>query len=151
MRREPLELAGLVADIVEDVRLEAERRGVLLEAAVETPVTIAGDPELIRRAVENVLRNAVRYAPAETAVSVRVRPEPGRAVVEIRDSGPGVPEPDLPRIFEPFYRVHSDRDRASGGVGLGLAIARRAMELHRGSITAKNTQPGLQVCLQFPC
>src|SRR5258705_481600 len=82
------------------------------------------------RALENVIRKAIRPAPVGTAVEVAVR---GRSI-SVRDYGPGVKEPALARIFDPFYRVENDRDRSSGGVGLGLAIARRAVELHKGSI-----------------
>jgi two-component system sensor histidine kinase CpxA len=75
----------------------------------------------------------------------------GLASVVVRDFGPGVPEAALPRLFDAFYRVDSDRDRASGGVGLGLSIARRAIELHQGSIRAKNVDPGLEVTINIPC
>ena len=71
-------------------------------------------------------------------------------MVEIRDHGPGVPDEALPRIFDPFYRVESDRNRLSGGIGLGLSIARRAVELHQGAIRASNANPGLKIELEFP-
>jgi two-component system sensor histidine kinase CpxA len=73
-----------------------------------------------------------------------------RARIMVRDHGPGVPENTLPMLFEPFYRVESDRGRASGGVGLGLSIARRAIELHHGSIRATNANPGLCVEIEIP-
>jgi Signal transduction histidine kinase len=69
--------------------------------------------------------------------------------VSVRDYGPGVPEESLSRIFDAFYRVETDRARDSGGVGLGLAIAKRAVELHHGAISAANAHPGLRVTLQF--
>jgi two-component system sensor histidine kinase CpxA len=150
MRHEELDLGSLVSEMAEDARLEAEERGARIEPEIEGPVTINGDRELVRRAVENVMRNAVRYAPAGTAVTVRVRRADDGAVIEIRDCGPGVPEDQLSRIFEPFYRVDTDRDRASGGVGLGLAIAKRAVEAHGGSVTARNAGPGLQVSVRLP-
>jgi two-component system sensor histidine kinase CpxA len=71
-------------------------------------------------------------------------------VVEVRDQGPGVPEEALPRLFDAFYRVDSDRNRSSGGIGLGLSIARRAIELHKGTIRARNVHPGLEVELEIP-
>jgi two-component system sensor histidine kinase CpxA len=100
--------------------------------------------------VENVIRNAIRYSPRETAVEVTLARHDGRAVVGVRDRGPGVPEAALPRLFDPFYRVESDRNRTSGGIGLGLSIARRAIELYTGTIRARNAHPGLEVELDLP-
>ena len=109
-----------------------------------------GDPELLRRAVENVIRNAIRYAPPQTAVEVALSSANGTCTVTVRDYGFGVPEESVERIFDPFYRVQSDRDRASGGVGLGLSIARRAVALHKGRISAHNMHPGLMVEIDLP-
>src|SRR5207237_3752469 len=114
-------------------------------------VKVEGDPELLRRAVENVIRNAIRYSPRETAVEVSLARNNGKAVVDVRDRGPGVPEEALPRLFDAFYRVETDRNRNSGGIGLGLSIARRAIELHKGKIRARNVDPGLEVELELPC
>src|SRR5277367_6153074 len=72
------------------------------------------------------------------------------AEICVRDPGPGGPAETLPRIFDPFYRVDSDRNRASGGLGLGLAIARRSVELHKGKLSARNANPGLLVTIQIP-
>jgi two-component system sensor histidine kinase CpxA len=143
-------LDQLVQQLVEDSAIEAAAHGCSLQYQTSEPVTIAGDPELLRRAVENVLRNAIRYAPRDTTVEVGLSHSDSGAVVKIRDHGPGVPEDALPRIFDPFYRVEPDRNRLSGGIGLGLSIARRAVELHRGSIRAANANPGLEIDLEFP-
>jgi two-component system sensor histidine kinase CpxA len=113
-------------------------------------IAMQGDGELLRRAIENVMRNAIRYAPAESKVEVAIENGGGRAKVRIRDYGPGVPAESLPRLFDPFYRVDSDRNRNSGGVGLGLSIARRAVELHRGTLRASNASPGLLVEIELP-
>jgi two-component system sensor histidine kinase CpxA len=150
LRRDPVRLDELVQLLVEDSAIEAEAHGCSLQYQGGEPVTIAGDPELLRRAVENVLRNAILYAPRDTNVEVTLSRGGSGAVVEIRDYGPGVPEVALPRIFDPFYRVESDRNRLSGGIGLGLSIARRAVELHRGTIRAANANPGLKIELEFP-
>ena len=98
------------------------------------------------------MRNAIRYAPRDTEVEVTLdapADRPARSV-RVRDHGPGVPEEALPRIFDAFYRVGSDRDRASGGAGLGLSIARRAVELHKGTMRARNAQPGLEIEIELP-
>jgi two-component system sensor histidine kinase CpxA len=150
LRRNPVRLDELVEQLVEDSNIEAASRGCSLRYVRREPVTVQGDPELLRRAVENVLRNAIRYSPADASIEVATARNNGRAVVDVRDYGPGVPEPALPRLFDPFYRVETDRDRLSGGVGLGLSIARRAIELHQGTIRAHNAQPGLEVEMELP-
>ena len=149
-RVETVRLDEMLGDLVYDSLLEAKAKDckLLLEAAV--PVTLTGDEELIRRAVENVIRNAIRYAPRGTAVDIELRKAGSMAQVCVRDYGPGVPEDALPRIFDPFYRVDSDRNRVSGGLGLGLAIARRSVELHKGKLQARNANPGLAVTIEFP-
>jgi two-component system, OmpR family, sensor histidine kinase CpxA len=100
--------------------------------------------------VENVVRNAIRYTPEQTAVEITLERLNGKAVIRVRDYGPGVPAESLPHLFDPFYRVESDRNRNTGGAGLGLSIARRAVELHHGRIEARNAQPGLQVTIELP-
>jgi signal transduction histidine kinase len=148
--RDPIRLDELVQQLVEDAHIEAEARGCRLQYEVREPVMVEGDPELLRRAIENVLRNAIRYSPRDSVIEIEVKREGDRAVVRIRDHGPGVPEEAVSRLFDAFYRVESDRNRASGGIGLGLSIARRAVELHKGSIQASNADPGLEVTIQFP-
>jgi signal transduction histidine kinase len=150
LRRDSVQLDELVEQLVDDSSIEAASRGCALKYDTREPATVAGDPELLRRAVENVLRNAIRHSPRDTAVEVKLARANGRVVVDIRDHGPGVPEDALPRLFDAFYRVESDRNRTSGGIGLGLSIARRAIELHKGKIRARNAGPGLEVELDLP-
>jgi two-component system sensor histidine kinase CpxA len=108
-----------------------------------------GDREVLRRAVENVVRNAIRYTPAGTSVDVQFDATSGAARISVRDYGPGIPEEALPKIFQPFFRVDDSRHTAAGGVGLGLAIASRAIGLHHGKLWAENTHPGLRVCMEL--
>jgi two-component system sensor histidine kinase CpxA len=150
LRREPVRLDRLLEKLAADSSLEAAAHGSEVRLVSPPPVTIQGDAELLQRAVENVIRNAIRHAPEATAVEVSLETATDRAVVRVRDYGPGVPEEALPRIFDAFYRVESDRDRASGGAGLGLSIARRAVELHQGTIRARNAAPGLLVEIDLP-
>ena len=100
------------------------------------------------------MRNAVRHTAENTTVelSLKSAPEPGDGVViRVRDHGPGVPEADLPRLFDPFFRVEAARDRGSGGYGLGLAIAARAVRLHSGDVVAQNADGGgLLVLVRLP-
>jgi signal transduction histidine kinase len=150
LRREPVRLDQLLEELAADAALEARARGCDVRLTGAQPAVVQGDAELLRRAIENVIRNAVRYAPDGTAVEADLETSNGRAVVRVRDYGPGVPEEALPRIFDAFYRVERDRDRASGGSGLGLSIARRALQLHAGTIRARNAAPGLRVEIELP-
>jgi two-component system sensor histidine kinase CpxA len=111
---------------------------------------VRGSTELLRSAVENVIRNGIRYTAPGTAVEVSLSWHLDTAVLTVRDHGPGVPEAELEHIFEPFYRVSEARERASGGVGLGLSIAERTVKLHGGSIRAENVPHGLQVTIELP-
>jgi signal transduction histidine kinase len=143
-------LDELLGDMVYDSLLEAKAKDCTLLLKAPVPATLSGDEELIRRALENVIRNAIRYAPRNTSVDVDLTKSAAAALVTVRDYGPGVPPEALTRIFDPFYRVDSDRNRASGGLGLGLAIARRSVELHKGKLSAQNANPGLLVTIQLP-
>jgi signal transduction histidine kinase len=147
---EDVPLDGLLQDIIRDCDLEAEARACRLVLRIDRPAVVAGERELLRRAVENVVRNAICHAPAGTPVEVSLELREDAATVIVRDYGPGVPVELLGAIFEPFFRVEDDRSRASGGSGLGLAIARRAVELHRGRITARNAGPGLVIAIELP-
>jgi signal transduction histidine kinase len=148
--REELRLDELVNEVVEDCRMEAEARGCKIALFDSGELEVCGDRELLRRAIENVVRNSIRYAPPETAVDVRIDRANDTARISVRDRGPGVPEEAIEKIFQPFFRVDGSRDSASGGTGLGLAIARRAVGVHHGDLWAKNAQPGLQVCIELP-
>ena len=150
-RHEPVDLAEIVTEIVADADFEARRHGKSARLDIRSSAALEGDSALLARAIENVVRNAVRYTPAETAVDVVVAAEPGVVSVSVRDQGPGVPESDLEKIFAPFHRVESARSRGGGGAGLGLAIARRAVVLHGGTIVARNADGGgLLVTVRLP-
>lgn len=149
-KHESVALEELLEEIVEDCQLEAQAHGSNISLASDVSCVVDGDPELLRRAVENVVRNAIRYTPQGEQVNVRLTGSDGRARVSVVDHGPGVPEESLSLLFEPFYRVDSDRNRGSGGVGLGLSIARRSVEIHAGTIHASNQNPGLKVEIELP-
>jgi two-component system sensor histidine kinase CpxA len=152
LRRDPVELGELVDGIARDAAYEAQARGVRVDwRAPEAPVRVLGDPPLLASAVENVVRNAVRYTADGSAVEIDVGADAGRARVTVRDRGPGVPESELARIFEPFYRVTESRDRDSGGDGIGLAITSRVLAAHDGTARAANRPGGgLEVVLEVP-
>jgi two-component system sensor histidine kinase CpxA len=148
--QEAVRLDALLKNLVDDGTMEAEAKGSRILLLTNEPATIVGDEELLRRAIENVLRNAIRHTPGGTAVDVDLLRQNGTATIHVRDYGTGVPEESLPGIFQPFYRVDSDRSRLQGGVGLGLSITQRAIALHGGEILAQNAQPGLRVTITLP-
>lgn len=150
LRRAPVALDGLLAEVIEDARFDAESRGCHIALDSPHPAVLDGDAELLRRALENVLRNAVRFAPPSTAIDVSLERLPDSAVIRVRDYGPGVPEHSLPHLFEAFYRVREGGGESQDGFGIGLSIARRAVALHRGTIRAVNAGPGLLVEIRLP-
>ncbi len=147
---ELVSLDDLVECVVEDCAMEADARGCSLRSSSHQECGVMGEPELLRRAIENVVRNAIAHAPEGSTVQVSLVRGTDTATITVRDRGTGVPEELLYAIFEPFFRVEGDRARATGGVGLGLAIARRAIDLHHGKISARNASPGLVVTIELP-
>ncbi len=136
--------------MVRDANFEGAIKGcqVLLTGAART--TLHGNRELVSSAIENVLRNAVRYSPDGAPVDVSVQRSDAGVAIAVRDRGPGVPAGDLARIFEPFYRVAESRDRDTGGEGIGLAITAQVMKAHGGSAEAGNhAGGGLEVRLNL--
>jgi two-component system sensor histidine kinase CpxA len=153
IRKAGFDLARLVSDIADDADFEARSRKRSVKLESTESCTIVGNEQLLRRAIENVVRNAVQYTEENTEVNVKLCCQakqqgdgkgPGNraAVITVRDHGAGVPENALGEIFRPFYRVDEARDREAGGVGLGLAIADRAVRLHSGRVEAANVDTG---------
>jgi two-component system sensor histidine kinase CpxA len=151
IERDRVELAPFMEDVVADAQLDGAPEGKRISLHAPSGVWVAVDPGLFRRALDNVLRNAVRYTSPGSTVEVSVRRRGGTVSISICDHGPGVPEPQLQRIFEAFYRVKEARDRSSGGAGLGLAITARVMALHEGKVEASNgPKGGLLMVLSLP-
>lgn len=148
---EVLSLNQVAQTVLDDCAIEAEAKGCTLALHAENEIRIQGDPSLLNRALENIVRNAIRHTPPESVIDVSAGPdEAGWVRLTVRDRGPGVPEELTRDIFRPFFRVDTHRNRESGGVGLGLAIAQRAVLLHHGEISARNAHPGLEVVLRLP-
>jgi two-component system sensor histidine kinase CpxA len=147
---EPVALDTLVRQLLEDCEIEAAARDCRLVSPASNHVELLADPVLLRRAIENVLRNAIWHAPPGSTVEVGLDITEGKASVTVRDYGPGVPVGALTQIFKPFFRVDSSRNADSGGVGLGLAITQRAINVHHGHVWAENAEPGLRVSVELP-
>lgn len=149
--RRELNFKSLVEQVAADADFEANAKGKSVNIVKADDCRVLGSESLIQSAVENVLRNAVRYTKEGTAVEVSLSNGGSSAVLKVLDHGGGVPEAELSNLFRPFYRVGEARDRGSGGTGLGLAIAERAVIAHKGTITAKNTSDGLIVEIALEC
>jgi heavy metal sensor kinase len=134
LAREALDLGGLAGHVVEQLRVLADEKQQELTLQAPIRVQAIGDPALIRHALMNLIHNAIKYTPNGGTITVEVNATGGRAVVEVQDTGPGIPAAHRERIFDRFYRVDAGRSREEGGVGLGLAIARWAVEANGGQI-----------------
>ena len=146
-----VDLVPLLRDLARDADFEGRPEGkrvALFTDRDEAIVATSGD--LLHKCLENILRNALKYTGADTEVTIDLRGTEDGFNICIEDRGPGVPESELERIFDPLYRVDTVRHRATGGYGLGLAIARRAMEQHGGKLQATNTGEGLRVTATLP-
>lgn len=146
-----LDMAALVRDVADDVRFEGSVRGCEVEDHEPDTLPLFGNAEMLRHAVENVLRNALRYTPDDGKIAVRLTSEHGVCRLCVEDNGPGVPDSALSQIFRPFFRVDASRQRASGGAGMGLSISESAVRAHHGRLWAENRKEGgLMVVMELP-
>jgi two-component system sensor histidine kinase CpxA len=162
LRKTRLSLRELVEQVARDAEFETPGRGCRVTYSANTPADVAdeflveADPDLLRSAIENAVRNATRYTAEGTTVEVRLERQRSAngeedMIVRVLDSGPGVPDEALAKIFEPFYRLDDARNRQTGGAGLGLSIADRAVRLHGGQVRASNRKEGgLEIEIRIP-
>jgi two-component system, OmpR family, sensor histidine kinase CpxA len=148
---QPLSLNQVIGEAVEDARFEASQSNVEILYDENWPqVTMTGEENMLRSAIENVLRNAIFYSGADGRVELSVTLQDGVARIAVRDDGPGVPESALPMLFTPFYRVDDARGSATGGSGLGLSIVSGAVKVHKGTVAARNLTPhGLEIIIEL--
>lgn len=152
---QPLSLNQLCEQLLPDAEYEAQQRPCRIVLNQQAECTMRGNRELLYRAIENVIRNAIRYTEPGTEVTIRLAKNSieGKqaAILEVSDRGPGIPEAELASVFQPFYRLDQARSSATGGFGVGLAITERAVRLHSGTIRAQNrTDGGTTVQMIFP-
>jgi signal transduction histidine kinase len=141
-----VDVAKLVTEIADDADFEAHARNCGVRLSESTGCTVLGNEELLRRAIENIARNALRYTRENSTIDIALRRTTDDSIsyaeISVRDHGQGVPEEELPHLFRPFYRVSNARERQTGGAGLGLAITERAVNLHHGSVKISNAAGG---------
>lgn len=154
---ETLDLRAITERILTDAAFEAQQLGKRLHAELtDDPLLLVGDRHWVHSAIENVVRNALRHTDEGSEVAVRLRREDSIAILQVSDSGSGLPENELQKIFEPFYRGRNPANVAAAGTGLGLAIVARVMQSLGGSIAARNRRDadgrviGLEILLRWP-
>ncbi len=153
LRREKFDLVELLADLQDVVKYEVAEDAPGIQLNTGEPLLINADRELLWRAFENLVRNALIHTHdgAGVEITARLAKNKSRIEVYVRDTGPGIPTQHLDKIFQPFYRVQEARDRNSGGHGLGLAIAEAAIKRHGGTIKAQNRETGgLEIQVSLP-
>lgn len=147
LRIQPVPLAAAIDEAIRHEKTESAR----IESAVAADLAVMADPELLVRALSNLLRNAIRYGADAGPIHVHATRHQDAITITITDSGPGVPAEEIEKIFDAFYRVDASRNRQTGGSGLGLAIVRTCIESCHGAVTAENRLPhGLAVEVHLP-
>ena len=137
------DVRALVQGVVADLAPTADARGQTIETTLAADVeTLRGDPAKLHDALRNLVANAITYAPERSTIRIDVSTAGDQIAVAVADEGPGIPEEDLSRVFERFYRVDKSRARDPGGTGLGLAIVKHLVELHGGEVRAENRAEG---------
>ena len=141
LERQPNSMTDLISDTLQSFSVRAEQQEVTLRGEPDATVDVAiFDARSIERALANLVENALRYTPPGGEVVLRSAGTPGGLSVSVSDTGPGITDADLPRVFERFYRGEASRSRATGGSGLGLAIVKAVVEAHAGSVSVETAR-----------
>ena len=151
INKQACQITPLLSSLVEDGNFIASEKQVEITLTANTTPTLIADEVLLLSAINNIIGNAIKYAPAHSEIQVELTETEQQVMISISDQGEGVPNEVLSKLFDPFYRVNDARDRSSGGTGLGLAIAKQAIIAHQGEITAQNNHNGgLSVYIKLP-
>ncbi|MDQ2923498.1 MAG: HAMP domain-containing histidine kinase, partial [Candidatus Dormibacteraeota bacterium] len=140
LEKKLVDLQAIAQDAAADARAVAPQREITLTAPAS--VVVEGDDTRLRQVLGNLVRNAIVHTPAQTAIEIAVSTVDGVGRMSVADHGPGLPDEELDRIFEPFYRADPSRSRDSGGAGLGLSIVRAVVSAHGGHVTVSKTNGG---------
>ena len=148
---EHVDLQQLVKQLVDDGDFEAQACNKAVVLTRSSEIRLRAVRDFISSAIENIIRNAIRFTPEESSIEVTLEQVDSQVVIRVRDYGPGVPEDTLESLFDPFFRVDETRGKENNGTGLGMAIAHGAVSFHKGTIVASNASPGLQVEIRTTC
>lgn len=149
-KHEVLSLARIIKDIVLDLRYEATHKDVTVQMRLDDTIEVSGSALWLKRAIENVLRNSLTHGKGVSIIRIEMIRRGKNAHVVLLDDGEGVADPDLDRIFEPFYRGAQKDGISSDGTGLGLTIVRSVIGHHGGKVRAENAKPGLRIIIDLP-
>jgi signal transduction histidine kinase len=142
-------LNDLLRDLSEPYASQAEQAGLTLSLDLtQDPIELRGDPAQLRRAIGNLLDNAIKFTPEGGTVTIGLKQDAGISELCVQDTGIGIPEDDLPQLFNRFHRGRNVANYP--GNGLGLAIVRAIVEAHGGQVSAANTSPGARFCMRLP-
>jgi signal transduction histidine kinase len=149
--RKPLDLTALLSSLIEEYRFLAETHHIAIEADLPPKLDILGDAQKLRRAFSNILDNAIKYNVEGGRIELTGGQSATEQTIAVTNTGPGVPEAEIPKVFDQFYRVEKSRSIDYGGSGLGLAIVKRIIDLHEGGVTFES-RPGdwTRVTLRLP-
>jgi signal transduction histidine kinase len=142
LRREPIDFAAVVRDVVEANAPLAEHKGQKIHVEAESRLRLEADPDRLREAIDNLISNAIKYSMPGGEVRVTVAADGAHAVLRVRDAGPGLTQDDKAKLFGRFQRLSAQPTGSEPSTGLGLSIAKRIVELHKGSIAAESDGPG---------
>jgi len=135
-----------ISNIAQQAAAREATGSAQIVVAIPVPITAIAEPNLLLRALSNLVRNAVRYASSDGPITISAAHDEGAVLITVADSGPGLPTEELDRVFTPFYRIDASRNRGTGGAGLGLAIVKSCVEASGGTVQCRNREPhGLAV------
>jgi signal transduction histidine kinase len=142
IRPEPIEVPGLVREVIETSRPLLDKKGQQIELNAPESLTVSGDPDRLREAIDNLVSNAIKYSPIGGRIDIAVRYEGDDALIKVSDNGPGLSPEDMSRLFGRFQRLSAKPTAGESSTGLGLSIVKRIVELHGGQVTAQSPGPG---------
>ena len=148
IEKEETDTVQILRNCCKNLKTLAEEKGFKVKITGKKLLVIDGNDILLSRAFSNIMENSIKYSQG-SEIEVNVRKENDKKIIEFKDNGNGVPEKDVEKIFDRFYRVDKSRSRKTGGSGIGLSITKKIVEVHNGRIYAENIKNGFRVVMEF--